>query len=101
MSKRLRLTLIGIAVGVVLYIGSLLVFDAREIAASLTGFAWTAVLWALALSSLNYLLRCWKWELCLGWLDIRGGSGGLHEPTEQYTPSITTILACSTCARIS
>ena len=26
----------------------------------------------LGLSSLNYLLRFWKWELCLGWLDVRG-----------------------------
>jgi uncharacterized membrane protein YbhN (UPF0104 family) len=27
---------------------------------------------ALGLSSINYLLRFWKWELCLGWLDVRG-----------------------------
>ena len=82
MSRGLRLTLIGVAVGVVLYIASLLIFDAQEIAASLEGFAWSALIYALLLSSLNYGLRFWKWELALGWLDVRGGSGGLHEPTE-------------------
>ena len=30
------------------------------------------VLFALLLSSANYLLRFLKWELCLGWLDVRG-----------------------------
>ena len=82
MSKLLRRTLIGVAVGVVLYIIGLLVFDAREVAASLEGFAWLSMVWALGLSSINYLLRFCKWELALGWLDVRGGSGGLHPPTE-------------------
>ena len=94
MSKRLRLTLISIAIGVVLYIASLLVFDAREVANSLAGFGWLALVWALLLSSLNYLLRFWKWELCLGWLDVRGGSGGLHEPTElSWRRSLAIYLA--------
>ncbi len=82
MSKLLRRTLIGVGVGIVVYIVALLVFDARDVAASLDGFAWAAIAWALLASSLNYLLRFWKWELALGWLDVRGGSGGLHPPTE-------------------
>ncbi|MCA9684434.1 MAG: flippase-like domain-containing protein, partial [Myxococcales bacterium] len=49
---------------------------------------------ALGLSSVNYLLRFAKWELALGWLDIRGGSGGLHPPTELRLPrSLQIYLA--------
>lgn len=81
MSQLLRRTLFGVAFGVVVYIAWLLVSDTREVADSLQGFAWSAVAWALLASSLNYMLRFWKWELALGWLDVRGGSGGLHEPT--------------------
>lgn len=82
MSRLLRRTLIGVAVGVVVYVIAVLVFGARELAASLDGFGWLAIVWALLLSSTNYLLRFWKWELALGWLDVRGGSGGMHPPTE-------------------
>ncbi|WP_106395985.1 lysylphosphatidylglycerol synthase transmembrane domain-containing protein, partial [Enhygromyxa salina] len=82
MSRLLRRTLIGVAVGVVVYVVGLLLFDAREVADSLEGYAWIAIVWALLLSSLNYLLRFWKWELALGWLDVRGGSGGMHPPAE-------------------
>ncbi|KIG12842.1 Integral membrane protein [Enhygromyxa salina] len=82
MSRLLRRTLIGVVFGVVVYIVWLLVSDAREVADSLQGFAWSAVAWALLASSLNYLLRFWKWELALGWLGVRAGSGGLHAPTE-------------------
>jgi uncharacterized membrane protein YbhN (UPF0104 family) len=74
--------MIGVAIGIVVYIIAILVFGARDLATSLVGFAWPAIGWALGLSSLNYLLRFWKWELALGWLDVRAGSGGLHPPTE-------------------
>lgn len=82
MSRLLRRTLIGVAIGVVVYIVAILLLDARKLAESFAGFAWSAVAWALLLSSLNYLLRFWKWELALRWLDVRGGSGGLHPPTQ-------------------
>ena len=90
MSKRLRLTLIGIAVGVVLYVGSLLVFDARAIAASLEGFAWTAVIWAAksetakptfnydALKALNDGLQMrsdWTMPICSGGERLKTGAG--------------------------
>ena len=81
MSQLLRRTLIGVAFGVLVYIVWLLVSDTRELADTLQGFAWTAVGWALLASSLNYMLRFWKWELALGWLGVRDGSGGLHAPT--------------------
>ena len=82
MSRLLQRTLIGVALGVLVYVVAVLVFGLGEILDSLREFAWTAVVWALVLSSLNYLLRFWKWELALGWLDVRAGSGGLHAPAE-------------------
>jgi glycosyltransferase 2 family protein len=82
MSRLLRRTLIGVAFGVVVYIVWLLVSDTREVAQTLQGFAWSAVVWALLASSLNYSLRFWKWELALGWLGVREGSGGLHPPAQ-------------------
>jgi glycosyltransferase 2 family protein len=82
MSRFLRPTLIGVALGVFCYILFLLLFGVREVGEALAGFAWMSIIWALALSSINYALRFWKWELALGWLDVRRGSGGLHPPTE-------------------
>lgn len=82
MSRLLRRTLIGVAIGLFGYILFLILFDLRKVGDALAEFAWISVVWALLLSSLNYLLRFWKWELALGWLDVRGGSGGLHPPTE-------------------
>jgi uncharacterized membrane protein YbhN (UPF0104 family) len=82
MSLLLRRTLIGVAIGVVGYIAFLIVFGIPEVRDALIGFAWMSVVWALGLSSINYLLRFWKWELALGWLDVRKGSGGVHPPTE-------------------
>jgi glycosyltransferase 2 family protein len=82
MSRLLRRTLIGVGIGVVVYVAAIVVFGARDLADSLAGFAWAAIAWALLLSSANYLLRFWKWELALGWLEIRAGSGGQHPPTE-------------------
>lgn len=82
MSRLLRRTLIGVGIGVLVYVIAVLVFGARDLAESLDGFTWMALVWALLLSSANYLLRFAKWELALGWLDVRGGSGGLHPPIE-------------------
>lgn len=82
MSRLLRRTLIGVAIGIVCYVLFLILFDIREVRDALIGFGWMSIVWALLLSSLNYALRFWKWELALGWLDVRGGSGGLHPPTE-------------------
>jgi uncharacterized protein (TIRG00374 family) len=82
-SRLLRRTLIGVALGVLIYVVILLVFGVREVADALDGFAFWTLAAALGLSSINYLLRFWKWELALGWLDVRGGSQGLHAPTQQ------------------
>ncbi len=95
MSRLLRRTLVGIALGVVVYIVILLLFGARDVAATLEGFAGWTVVAALGLSTINYLLRFWKWELALGWLDVRGGSGGLHPPASNltYARSLQIYLA--------
>ncbi|MCA9690323.1 MAG: flippase-like domain-containing protein [Myxococcales bacterium] len=64
--------LIGVLLGVVIYVGWLLYTDVDRVAAALAGYRWRYVAAALGLSSVNYLLRFLKWELCLGWLDVRG-----------------------------
>jgi uncharacterized membrane protein YbhN (UPF0104 family) len=94
-SRLLRRTLIGVALGVLVYVIILLVFGVREVADALSDFSWWTIAAALGLSSLNYLLRFWKWELALGWLDVRGGSQGLHPPAEHLSlaRSATIYLA--------
>lgn len=82
MSRLLRRTLIGVALGVLCYVLFVILFGVRDVGEALAGFGWISIAWALGLSSINYALRFWKWELALGWLDVRGGSGGLHPPTQ-------------------
>lgn len=72
MSRFVQRALIGVVLGVLLYVGAVLYVDLGRIREALTGYAWSAVLFALLLSSTNYLLRFLKWELCLGWLAVRG-----------------------------
>ncbi len=76
MNQLLRKALLGIVLGVLLYAAAVLYLDADEIGATLRDYAWSGVLAALALSSANYALRFVKWELCLGWLDIRAPGPG-------------------------
>src|SRR5690606_2654770 len=76
MSRLLRRTLIGVGLGIVVYAVALIYFDARSVADALKGFGWSAVVIALLASSVNYLLRFVKWELCLRWLEIRGEGEG-------------------------
>lgn len=92
MSRLLRRTLIGVALGVLVYVVILLVFDAREVADALAGFAWWTFAAALGLSSLNYALRFCKWELALAWLEVRSGSQGLHAPTEQLSLGRSALI---------
>lgn len=92
MSRLLRRTLIGVALGVLVYVVILLVFDVREVADALAEFSYWTIAAALGLSSINYLLRFWKWELALGWLDIRGGSQGLHRPAEQLSLGRSALI---------
>ncbi len=72
MSRFVQRALFGVVLGVLLYVGAVLYVDLARVRAALAGYAWSAVLLALGLSSVNYLLRFLKWELCLGWLGVRG-----------------------------
>jgi hypothetical protein len=72
MSRYVQRALIGVVLGVLLYVGAVLYVDLGRMQAALGGYAWSMVAVALLLSSVNYLLRFIKWELCLGWLEVRG-----------------------------
>ncbi len=72
MSRFVRRALIGVGLGVLVYAAAVLYVDAGAVQGALSGYSWSMVLVALALSSVNYLLRFVKWELCLGWLGVRG-----------------------------
>ncbi|MBV1860761.1 MAG: flippase-like domain-containing protein, partial [Nannocystaceae bacterium] len=67
----LRRTLYGVAAGVVLYVGAMVYFDLGPVQATLEGYPWWVFGAALAASATNYLLRFVKWELALGWLEVR------------------------------
>jgi uncharacterized protein (TIRG00374 family) len=74
-SRLIRRTLVVVALGAILYAAASIYFGLEELAKAMAGYDWLMVVVALVLSSLNYLLRFWKWELCLGWLQIRGREG--------------------------
>ena len=82
MNRLLRRTAVGVALGIVLYVAASVWLGFDELGEVLAGFAWPMLLAALGLSCLNYLLRFWKWELCLGWLEVRG-------PGPQDAPDLT------------
>ena len=88
MSRLLRRTLYAIVAGALLYAVAMIWFDTRTIAAELVGYPWWRFGAALALSSVNYLLRFAKWELSLGWLGVRDEAPGLTR-----TRSLTIYLA--------
>ena len=71
MSRLLRRALVGVAFAVLVYIVAIAWVNADDVLASLEGYAWWALGAAVGLSSINYALRFWKWELCLGWLRVR------------------------------
>jgi uncharacterized protein (TIRG00374 family) len=70
-SRLLRRTLYGVALGVLLYVGAMIYFDIGPVRETLVGYPWWVFGVALALSSTNYLLRFAKWELSLHWLEVR------------------------------
>jgi uncharacterized membrane protein YbhN (UPF0104 family) len=82
MSRLVRRALLGVVLGALIYLVAVLWVDLSAMEEALAGFRWSAVGLALVLSSVNYLLRFWKWELCLGWLGIR-------EPGPGNAPGLT------------
>lgn len=92
MSRFVQRALIGVVLGVLLYVGAVLYVDFGRVRAALDGYAWSMVAAALGLSSVNYLLRFLKWELCLGWLGVRG-SGPEDAPGLTLGRSLLIYLA--------
>ncbi len=88
MSRLWRRALYGVAFAVVVYVLAVVWVETDELVRALGGFAWLTFAGAIGLSSVNYLLRFWKWELCLGWLDVRHGA-----PRLTYRRSLTIYLA--------
>lgn len=74
MSYFLRRCLLGIAFAVLVYAGWVVYSGVSQLQTTLSTVRPFAILLALGLSSLNYALRFWKWELCLNWLNIRPGT---------------------------
>jgi len=70
-NRLLRRTLYGVAAGVLLYVGAMIYFDMGPVRDTLADYPWEIFGVALLLSSINYLVRFVKWELALGWLEIR------------------------------
>jgi len=71
LNAMLRRTLYGVAAGVVLYVGAMIYFDLGPVQETLEGYPWWVFGAALTASATNYLLRFAKWELALGWLEVR------------------------------
>ncbi len=76
MNRLLRRTAVGVALGILLYVAATLWFGVERVRGALAEFSWEMLAAALALSCVNYGLRFWKWELCLGWLGVRGNEAG-------------------------
>jgi uncharacterized protein (TIRG00374 family) len=57
--------ILGVAVGVAIYVGFSIWADARSVGRALAGFHWVIALFALALASLNYLVRFVRWHYYL------------------------------------
>ncbi|MDC0723260.1 lysylphosphatidylglycerol synthase transmembrane domain-containing protein [Nannocystis bainbridge] len=92
MSRFVRRALVGVALGVLVYVAAVLWVDAGRVREAMSEYTWSMVLVALALSSVNYLLRFLKWELCLGWLAVRGEGPG-SAPGLTYSRSLLVYLA--------
>lgn len=92
MSRFVRRALVGVVLGVLVYAIAVLYVDVGRVREAMSEYTWSMVLVALGLSSVNYLLRFWKWELCLGWLGVRGAGPGAA-PELTYSRSLLVYLA--------
>lgn len=73
MNKILRRTLLGVGLGIVVYVAGALWFGIAEIKSSLSTMRWSGLAIAFGMSSLAYLFRFLKWEISLRWLNVREG----------------------------
>jgi len=63
--KLLGRVILGVAAGVAIYVGFSVWADARSVGRALAGFHWLIALAALALASMNYLVRFARWHYYL------------------------------------
>ncbi len=70
MQKLVRRVLLGVAVGVAVYLGFSIWADARQVGAALRTFSWGALGWALVLALSNYLIRFLRWQMYLRRLSL-------------------------------
>jgi glycosyltransferase 2 family protein len=72
MNRFIRRLIVVLLFGVLLY-GAFVVYSGyREVRTSLTDFHWSAFALALALATLNYVVRFFKWQYYLARLEIKG-----------------------------
>ena len=71
MKKLLGRVILGVAAGVAIYVGFSIWADARSVGRALAGFRWVIALAALALASLNYLVRFGRWHYYLKVLGLK------------------------------
>ena len=75
MKKLLGKIILGVAAGVAIYVAFSVWADARSVGHALAGFQWTIALAALALASLNYLVRFVRWHYYLKVLGLAVPAG--------------------------
>jgi uncharacterized protein (TIRG00374 family) len=73
--KLLGKIILGVAVGVVVYVGFSIWSDARSVGRALADFRWVIALAALGLASLNYLVRFVRWHYYLKVLGLEVPAG--------------------------
>lgn len=75
MKRLLGRVLVGVAAGVAVYVGFSVWADARQVAAALGDFAWSAFAAALGLAFANYLIRFVRWQYYLRVLGLEVPAG--------------------------
>jgi conserved hypothetical protein len=73
--KLLGRVILGVAAGVAIYVGFSIWADARSVGRALADFQWLIALAALALASLNYLVRFGRWHYYLKVLGLNVPAG--------------------------
>lgn len=91
-TRLLRRTALGVALGILLYVAASIWLGVDALATVLADFSWPMLWVALGLSSLNYALRWAKWELGLRWLGVRG-AGPDGAPDLGWRRSLAIYLA--------
>lgn len=93
MNKALRRTLVGVALGVLLYVGAAVWLGVDELRRALASMDPRGFAAALAASCGAYALRFAKWELALRWLGVR--SLPLHTPLSRRDSAVIFLAGMS------